>query len=71
MDPAEINTDFWRGASMTPRSNETFRRSGILPSEIINPTVDSVINNERLMPEVVEIRLKAAQDLRDNFMQQL
>jgi len=23
------------------------------------------------MPEVVEIRLKAAQDLRDNFMQQL
>jgi hypothetical protein len=30
-----------------------------------------VIQSEakQLMPEVVEIRLKAAQDLRDNFMQ--
>ena len=73
MDPNDIDTDFWRNASMTPRSSETFRRAGILPSEIIFPTHQSVISSEskQLMPEVVEIRLKAAKDLRDNFMQQL
>lgn len=39
MDQTLIDQNFWRTVTMTPRSNEAFRRSGVLPSEIIYPTL--------------------------------
>jgi hypothetical protein len=38
MDQSQIDINFIRKTRLTPRSVEAFRRSGILPSDIVYPS---------------------------------
>jgi len=69
MDQSQIDQKFLTVTRLTPRSQEAFRRSGILPMEIVYPTLDDFKDAEA--PELALIRLKAAQDCRENFMKVL
>ena len=64
MDQSQVDSNFVRKTRLTPRSVEAFRRSGILPSDIVYPCLED-------NSELAHIRLKAALDCRDNFMKVL
>lgn len=69
MDPTLIDSQFLKQTRLTPRSEEAFRRSGILPSDIIYPTLHDF--KDSLTTELAQIRLNATQVVRDNFMKVL
>ena len=43
MEQTQIDENFWNSVALTPRSSEAFRRSGILPCEIIYPTLNMFV----------------------------
>jgi hypothetical protein len=56
---------------MTPRSVEAFKRTGVLPQEIIYPTLQMFQDPRDKSPEIAKIKLNAAVDARKNLMRLL
>jgi hypothetical protein len=56
---------------MTPRSVEAFKRTGVLPQEILYPTLQMFTDPMDKSPEIAQIKLQAAIDARKNLMKLL
>lgn len=62
-----IDDKFLRYTRLTPRSQEAFKMSGILPQEIIHPKAEHFEGPD----DIIQIRLKKAAYARDQKMKVL
>ena len=64
-DQANFTLNNIRRVGYTPRSLEAFNRSGVLPEELVAPTLDQFLS-QKVDPEVAKIKFQLAKDNREN-----
>jgi len=59
-DQQKFDEKCFRNANFTPRSDEAFKRSGLLPEDFISPKIEHFYDAKEKDPEIAQIKLRKA-----------